>query len=396
MKILVFGHIPNVYGGRQSSGASFVIYHLSKALSAINGVDCSICATDVFKNCICDGNLKLFGWTKTNFLNFIFSNLLFSIVCFGRCIFFSYKYNQKLLGLFFKSLHLQRCINLNTPDIIQFHNTDSLIYIKLIKKRNAKILLTIHSLNGFNKDVKDYQIWRYLEREETLYPLDYMIFVSGSLMKEWIKFYGYPKAKITSSILNAYDSNVFYYKWHKHFSPEKINIVTIGSISTLKGQRRVLEALSRLQNKSAFYYTCVGNSLKESVDSLEQIATKNNINFKYLGTQYPSAIAELLRGSDYMILPSSYEGFGLVYLESIACGTPVILPKFLPIASEENLLNQDNSILLKDCTVDAIFECLSKLSEYKFISNKMSIHISNYNWNNVAVKYYNLLNEKNI
>jgi glycosyltransferase involved in cell wall biosynthesis len=45
---------------------------------------------------------------------------------------------------------------------------------------------------------------------------------------------------------------------------------------------------------------------------------------RYLG--YINAMEELYAASDATVLPSRYEPFGLVYVESILCGTPSVVP----------------------------------------------------------------------
>ena len=53
---------------------------------------------------------------------------------------------------------------------------------------------------------------------------------------------------------------------------------------------------------------------------LEKYATTHGIPFTYYGKRKPEEIRKLLAQADYMIMPSSSEGFGLTYLESMACG----------------------------------------------------------------------------
>lgn len=44
----------------------------------------------------------------------------------------------------------------------------------------------------------------------------------------------------------------------------------------------------------------------------------------FLGRQAPAALAPLYRGADVVVVPSLYESFGLVAIEAMACGTPVV------------------------------------------------------------------------
>ncbi len=59
---------------------------------------------------------------------------------------------------------------------------------------------------------------------------------------------------------------------------------------------------------------------------LQQLAESLEITdaVKFLGPVAHDALPSLYRAADVFVMPSTGEGFGIVYLESIACGTPVI------------------------------------------------------------------------
>ena len=88
-----------------------------------------------------------------------------------------------------------------------------------------------------------------------------------------------------------------------------------------------------------------------------------------------------------MILPSSSEGFGLVYLEAIACGVPVIIPQHLPLAQEGNILNEKNAIRIADSSSKAIEAILPSLQERKWDRKDVSASIISYTWDNIAKEY---------
>ena len=89
-----------------------------------------------------------------------------------------------------------------------------------------------------------------------------------------------------------------------------------------------------------------------------------------------------------MILPSSSEGFGMVFIESIACGTPVILPKILPLANEPNILCKKNSILLDGSEVDSITNCLVNLPDKNnYDEGEVSKTVDHLSWISIAGQY---------
>lgn len=94
-----------------------------------------------------------------------------------------------------------------------------------------------------------------------------------------------------------------------------------------KNIHKVLEALAKLKDKQDFYYTVIGDgAAKPELEALaEKLGIKNRVNFT--GSLSRDDLRQALLSSDLFILtssvlPTSHEGFGLVYLEAAACGVP--------------------------------------------------------------------------
>jgi phosphatidyl-myo-inositol dimannoside synthase len=105
------------------------------------------------------------------------------------------------------------------------------------------------------------------------------------------------------------------------------------TISRLAERRKnvpaVLEALAHLRPVHDFHYTIVGDgTLRPEFEHLTaKLGLGDRVTFTGLVSR--ECKIELLRESDLFILPAvatahSYEGFGIVYLEANACGTPTL------------------------------------------------------------------------
>jgi glycosyltransferase involved in cell wall biosynthesis len=101
-------------------------------------------------------------------------------------------------------------------------------------------------------------------------------------------------------------------------SPErKLKVIFIGSLSQRKGVSYLLEAIGRLA--SAVELTLIGRRVGECrpLDSALRV-------HRWIPSLSHSEVLEELEHHDVMVFPSLFEGFGLVVLEAMACGVPVI------------------------------------------------------------------------
>ena len=172
-------------------------------------------------------------------------------------------------------------------------------------------------------------------------------------------------------------------------------LVSIGSVSDNKGQSRVVEAIARFQTLTRKYnveYAIVGDSAEnESVKQVLNLANDLGVLIKYIPFLPPNQLRELLWDADFMILPSLKEGFGLVFLESIAAGTPVILPKDLPICQEDEIISSDNAVFLEDASVDSILRFLLEIPQHSFVDADVALSLSDHDWHAVARQYSEIL-----
>ncbi len=70
---------------------------------------------------------------------------------------------------------------------------------------------------------------------------------------------------------------------------------------------------------------------------------------------YVDDMPALYAAADWTVLPSRYEPFGLVIAESLACGTPAIVPRAAGVAE---LMDADDGLLLDEISAPAILAAL--------------------------------------
>ncbi|MEA3051883.1 MAG: teichuronic acid biosynthesis glycosyltransferase TuaC [Sphingomonadales bacterium] len=100
-------------------------------------------------------------------------------------------------------------------------------------------------------------------------------------------------------------------------------IVTPGNLVPLKGQRLAVEALAQLPGATLLI---AGEGPERA--ALEALIAARGLGrrARLLGGVAPEAMPELLAAADLMVLPSEREGLANVWIEALACGTPILIP----------------------------------------------------------------------
>jgi phosphatidyl-myo-inositol dimannoside synthase len=114
----------------------------------------------------------------------------------------------------------------------------------------------------------------------------------------------------------------------RHALQGKKVLMTVSRLTTwdrYKGQDRVIRILTNVLSahpETAYLVVGDGNDRPR----LEALAAELDVPdaVRFLGHVAPGELADYFRLADVFVLPSTGEGFGIVFLEAIACGIPVI------------------------------------------------------------------------
>jgi glycosyltransferase involved in cell wall biosynthesis len=97
-------------------------------------------------------------------------------------------------------------------------------------------------------------------------------------------------------------------------------IVTAGALIPLKGQALAIDALEHLPGATLIL---AGEGPERA--ALERRAARFGDRVRFLGGVPHSALARLMAAADVMVHPSEREGLANVWLEALACGTPIVI-----------------------------------------------------------------------
>jgi D-inositol-3-phosphate glycosyltransferase len=105
-------------------------------------------------------------------------------------------------------------------------------------------------------------------------------------------------------------------------------ILFVGRIEPLKGIDILINAAAQLGEESDFHVLIVGGDRRsrQQVSRLQELASDLGIGERvwFLGAVDHEQLPLYYNAADVCVVPSYYESFGLVALEAMACGTPVV------------------------------------------------------------------------
>ncbi len=111
------------------------------------------------------------------------------------------------------------------------------------------------------------------------------------------------------------------------FGRQKI-VLFVGRIEPLKGVERLLRSFACLGDRNNVRLLIIGGDVQSATEiaRLKEIAMNLGIedNVTFLGLIAQDNLPVYYNAADVTVVPSYYESFGLVPLESLACGTPVV------------------------------------------------------------------------
>ncbi|MGC9362894.1 MAG: glycosyltransferase, partial [Candidatus Syntrophosphaera sp.] len=145
-------------------------------------------------------------------------------------------------------------------------------------------------------------------------------------------------------------------------APKSINpskLLYIGNLFPAKGVQYLIQALAILKSQGHdFYLDVVGSGAYGR--ELEQLAITLNVHDKvsFKGVVLPDQIPELLTRHDALVLPTLKESFGIVLIEALASGLPVISTYS---GGPEHIVGPEVGILVKPGSGQALSEGIIRL-----------------------------------
>ncbi len=319
MKILLVNHFP-------LTGSGSGVYNANIAHSLIRkGHDVRIVMPENIK--VSDPNLHPVYFTDKEKIE---GSLPFNFPCFTthpRSVKSFHDLTAEELYLYNKTFTDALASEVETfePDVI--HASHIWLLADIAASFDVPLVITAHGtdLFGYNESPR----FR-AEAERAATKAFKIITISEDNAKLVEETFPFAKDK-TLLIKNGYDPSVFYkeeYDKQKVLKELGINgdykkvVSFAGKFTKFKGIDLLLKAAALYQRDDTITILC-GNG--ELFDEMQELANDLGLkNIVFLGNQPHDVLRKIYNIADVSLVPSRNEAFGLVVIEAMACGTPVI------------------------------------------------------------------------
>ncbi|WP_409272367.1 glycosyltransferase [Neobacillus sp. SCS-31] len=228
------------------------------------------------------------------------------------------------------------------------------------KKHNIPVVITEHASSIINKSLSAIEV-SYFKKSIEL--SNAIICVGEGLKQSIIELTGTKKyIEVIPNIV----SPLFQFK-HRNRINNEFTFCSVGNLNIGKRFGPTISAFtSAFKGNSQIKLKIIGEGeqytkLKNQIDSL---GMRDQISL--LGVLPREKVAYHMQNSDAFVLASAFETFGVVYIEALACGKPVIGTRN---GGADSIINQENGILIdvdnENQLTEAMREMVGNYDKYK-------------------------------
>ena len=262
----------------------------------------------------------------------------------------------------------------------------------------------IASSNEFEGD------YRINGEREVLNETDRIVVSTEAEVKELIELYNVDKNK-TKIIPPGVNLGHFYpinkeeARAYIHQKKECM-ILFVGRIEPLKGIETLMRALGELKKRediddSKICLTIIGGDATATEETMgeemarlhkirEELGVESFVNF--IGKKSQDELPYYYSAANMVVVPSKYESFGIVALEAMACGTPVIASDVGGLSCL--VKNEETGFIIPDSDPVALSEKIALLMNQpqlrKRIGAQAAEYAKQYGWASIAKKMIRL------
>jgi len=291
------------------------------------------------------------------------------------------KIERSILGLPFggnTSLFIQSMLRFPRADVV--HSTSPEV---ITPKTNV---VTVHDVFPLKyPEMFSQTFFRRISNDivfKRIRNVEKIISVSKATAKDLMEILDVDEDKI-SVIYEGVDFSKFYPDRNvpRGLNKEKTSLLLVGDLNPRKKYEVVFEAAKELEDV-IIYHIGPRNNWEARWRQIEKIAKKHPEKIKLLGPKSDDELRQWLSNVDFFVFPSIDEGFGLPALESMACGTNVILSD-IPIFRE---IIGDMAAAYFDLSVDGFIKAFERAIKNKKKEEELIKYARQFTWEKTAIE----------
>ncbi len=286
-------------------------------------------------------------------------------------------------------------------DIIIGFDTSSWILVDLAKKNGQKFILdqstghSIEMLHVYKQLNLQYPEWakhitekenKFLELEKFEYDNATYIVVASTFTKQTLIKHGINEQKI---LLNPYGVDLTRFYCHPKEIKQKKIFLFIGNVDVRKGIPFLLECWkdANFQHSELWIVGPVANEIKEKLEKEESV--------KVFGKIINAQLSEIMKQAHVFVFPSFFDGFGLVILEAMASGLPVITTT--ATAGTDLIENGKEGFVITPGNHEQLIECLHFFNqnpkEIAIMGKQARLKAEKYTWKEYGIRWEKIINK---
>ncbi|MGG7146564.1 glycosyltransferase [Clostridium butyricum] len=227
------------------------------------------------------------------------------------------------------------------------------------EKYNIPLVITEHSSLNYARYVKEsYKKYIYKAYDKA----DALIAVGNGLKNE-MKNYTNNDIKVIHNMVDLKKFNIDIKSSEKNNSEDTFNMFSCAFLEEGKGMENLIEAFYlAFKSKDAILRIGGDGSLREKLEGMiKELGMENQIFL--LGALSREDVAKEMKNCKCFALASEHETFGVVYIEALACGKPVIGTYN---GGADDIIKDYNGIIIEKKDVEKLKDALVKMkNEYK-------------------------------
>lgn len=160
-----------------------------------------------------------------------------------------------------------------------------------------------------------------------------------------------------------------------HIWSEGRLLLCVGALIAIKGQALAIRAMTLLPDDVRLAIAGTGADETVLKRLVQQLGLESRVHF--LGSVEHDILPHLLCAADAMVLPSEREGLANAWIESLACGTPVVIPD---IGGAREVVADSSAGRIADRTPEAIAEAVNELLQAPPTQDAVAANAVRFSW----------------